>query len=159
MNLLNIVPAWLAILVSVLLVAAAIQDILVRKISNLLVLAVLVAGVAAMLVMGPRIDLWQNVLVFAVLLALGLFAYARKVLGAGDVKLIAATGLWVDLQGAPWLLAAILIAGGVLALVMLGWVVTGRGKTKEKMRKRRSVPYGVAIAAGSLLILWYGRIG
>jgi prepilin peptidase CpaA len=159
MNLLNIVPAWLAILLSILLVAAAVQDIMVRKISNLLVLAVLIAGIAAMVVMGPQVRLWQNFLVFAVLLVLGVFAYARNVLGAGDVKLFAATALWTDLAGAPRLVAAILIAGGVLALLMLGRVVVGRKPTDEKMRSRRSVPYGVAIAAGALLILWYGRVG
>ncbi|MCW3797186.1 prepilin peptidase [Sphingomonas sp. BN140010] len=159
MNLLNTVPAWLAILLSALLVAAAVQDILVRKISNLLVLAVLAAGIAAMVMVGPQVRLWQNFLVFAVLLGLGVFAYAGNKLGAGDVKLFAATALWVDLKGAPWLIAAILISGGVLALLMLAKVLIGPAAQSEGMRKRRSVPYGVAIAAGALLILWYGRVG
>ena len=159
MNLLNTVPTWLAILLSILLVAAAVQDIRVRKISNLLVLGVLILGIVAMVVMGPRVQLWQNFLVFAVLLALGLVAYTRRVLGAGDVKLFAATALWVELAGAPRLIAAVLIAGGLVALLMLGRVVIGQKQVTEGMRKRRSVPYGVAITAGALLILWYGRIG
>jgi len=159
MNLLNTVPTWLAALLSILLVGAAVQDIRVRKISNLLVLAVLILGIVAMVVVGPRVQLWQNFLVFAVLLAVGLVAYTKRVLGAGDVKLFAATALWVDLAGAPRLIAAVLIGGGVVALLMLGRVVVGQKQVTEGMRKRRSVPYGVAIAAGALLILWYGRVG
>ena len=159
MNLLNTVPTWLAALLSILLVGAAVQDIRVRKISNLLVLAVLILGIVAMVVVGPRVQLWQNFLVFAVLLGLGLVAYTKRVLGAGDVKLFAATALWVDLAGAPRLIAAVLIGGGLVALLMLGRVVVGQKQVTEGMRKRRSVPYGVAIAAGALLILWYGRVG
>ena len=159
MNLLNSVPMWLAVLLSVVLLAASVQDILVRKISNLLVLAVLIGGLAAMVIMGPQVALWQNLLVFVVLLAVGVFAYARKVLGAGDAKLIAATGLWVDLAGAPRLVAAILISGGLVALLMLIRFAIGPKVVGEGMKKRRSVPYGVAIAAGALLIVWYGRVG
>jgi len=159
MSLLNIAPLWLALVLSLLLVAAAVQDILVRKISNILVLLVMAAGGVAMVVAGPRLELWQNGAVFAALLAVGTFAYARNVLGGGDVKLLAATALWTDLQGAPRLLAAVFISGGILALLMLARALIGRRGADEKVRKRRSVPYGVAIAAGALLILWYGRIG
>ena len=159
MSLLDIAPLWLAVVLSVLLVGAAVQDILVRKISNILVLLVMAAAGVAMVMAGPRLELWQNGALFAALLAVGTFAHAGGVLGGGDVKLLAATALWTDLQGAPKLLVAVFISGGMLALLMIARALFRRRASDQKLRKRRSVPYGVAIAAGTLLILWYGRIG
>jgi prepilin peptidase CpaA len=159
MNLLNHAPLWLAAVLSVLLVGAAVQDILIRKISNVLVILVMAAAGIAMVVEGPRIDLWQNGAFFAALLAVGTFVHARGVLGGGDVKLLAATALWTDLSGAPMLLAAVFLCGGIIALLMIARVLIRRRRSDQKLRDRRSVPYGVAIAAGTLLIVWFGRVG
>jgi prepilin peptidase CpaA len=159
MNLLSIAPHWLAVVVSVLLVGAAVQDIFLRKISNILVMLVMAAAGVAMVAAGPRVDLWQNGAFFAALLAVGTFVHSRGVLGGGDVKLLAATALWTDLKGAPMLLVAVFLSGGILALLMIARVLTRRRGSDQKLRDRRSVPYGVAIAAGTLMILWSERIG
>ena len=52
--------------------------------------------------------------------------FAAGKLGGGDVKLLAATGLWFDFHGALWMLICVAISGGILALVvlilrMIGW--------------------------------------
>ncbi|URD60886.1 prepilin peptidase [Sphingomonas sp. KRR8] len=157
MNLLHIAPWWLAALLTLVLVAAAIQDIVARKISNLLVLAVLLLGLVAMVIAGIRPLLWQNWVIFAGLLVVGTVAYSRQIFGGGDIKLFAAVGLWSNLSAAPRLLVAILISGGVLALIMLAKLLVRREPGAGPLSSRRSVPYGVAIAAGALIVTWYGR--
>lgn len=157
MNLLNSVPNWLALLLSLLLVAAAAQDLWQRKISNYLVLAVLALGLVAMWLAGPASVLWQNAVVFVLAFGIGLAVFAGGILGAGDVKLIAALAAWCDLAGAPRLIAAIFIAGGALAAATLIRFAVQRGPAAGKLTERRSVPYGVAIASGAMLIVWYGR--
>ncbi|WP_114226876.1 MULTISPECIES: A24 family peptidase [Sphingomonas] len=158
MNLLGTAPWWFVALLTLVLLVAAIQDVLVRKISNLLVLGVVLLGIAAMAYLGIRTTVWQNVVIVVALLALGTIAFSHQWLGGGDVKLFAAVGLWSNFAAAPKLLAAILISGGVVALIMLARVLLPNRESGGPLRARRSVPYGVAIAAGTLLVTWYGRL-
>ena len=79
--------------------------------------------------------------------------FAAGKLGGGDVKLLAATGLWFDFHGALWMLICVAISGGILALVvlilrMIGWSENLRTKV-VLLRPKAGIPYGVAIAAGS----------
>ena len=83
-------------------------------------------------------------------------------LGGGDVKLLAAVGLWFDFSGALGMLIAVALAGGLLALLVL--VVRSIGWSEE-MRRRvvllrpgGGIPYGVAIAAGALIAMALQRI-
>ena len=157
MNLAVEAPQWLALLLTVLLLAAAAEDSVRLRISNVTVLLVMVTAVIAAVVVGPELALWQNVAVFAALLAVGTLMFAAGKLGGGDVKLLAAVGLWFDLKGALWMLLDVVLAGGVLAIMIialrsLGW--------SEKMRRRAvilrpdgGIPYGVAIAAGALIAM------
>jgi prepilin peptidase CpaA len=150
MNLITDVPAWLAGLVAIALLAAAAEDVLRLRISNITIVVVLGAAIAAMALEGFRGPLWQNALIFAAILAVGTAAFARDLLGGGDVKLLAATGLWVNLSAAVWLLASVFLAGGLVALVYI-FVRRVRGVKRTPTGNR--VPYGVAIAAGALFVL------
>ena len=157
MNLAVEAPEWLALLLTALLVAAAAEDSVRLRISNVTVLLVIGAAVVAAIVVGPALALWQNLAVFAALLAVGTPMFAAGKLGGGDVKLLAAVGLWFNLKGALWMLLDVVLAGGILAILIialrsLGW--------SEKMRRRAvilrpggGIPYGVAIAAGALIAM------
>ena len=161
MNLAVEAPQWLALLFTVLLLAAAAEDAVRLRISNMTVLLVIVAAVIAAIVVGPALALWQNLAVFAALLMVGTPMFAAGKLGGGDVKLLAAVGLWFDLKGAVWMLLDVVLAGGVLAILIialrsLGW--------SEKIRRRvvllrpgGGIPYGVAIAAGALIAMGLQR--
>jgi prepilin peptidase CpaA len=142
-------PIWLAALAAAALVAAAVEDMIRLRISNLTVLVVLAGAIAAMAYGGFHGPLWQNALIFVGILVVGTFAFARNWLGGGDVKLLAATGLWVGFEAAPWLLATIFLAGGVVALLFIA-VRKFRGKKRSEGNR---IPYGVAIAAGALFLL------
>ena len=157
MNLAADAPQWLALVVAVLLLAAAAEDAVRLKISNLIVLLVLVAAVAATIIAGPQLALWKNFVVFLGLLAIGTPMFAAGKLGGGDVKLLAAVGLWFDFTGALWMILAVVLAGGLLALVVLilrafGWSEEMRRRV-VLLRPRGGIPYGVAIAAGALITM------
>jgi prepilin peptidase CpaA len=144
-------PQWLALLLAVLLVAAAAEDAVRLRISNVTVLLVIGGAIAAAIVAGPEVRLWQNLAAFAGLLAVGTPLFAAGKLGGGDVKLFAAAALWFDLLGAAGLLLAVALSGGVLALlVLLARTLTwseGARRRVVMLRPGGGIPYGVAIAA------------
>lgn len=94
------------------------------------------------------------------LFAAGLFLFAWGLMGGGDVKLLAATGVWVgwtDLWPFIFLTA---VLGGVLAiciyfagkllktfpfLASIAWM-------KEDGGKKQPIPYGVAIGLAALIM-------
>ena len=161
MNLTAEAPQWLALILAILLIAAAVEDAVRLRISNLTVGLVLVTAIVAVITAGFELRLWQNLVVFLALLATGTSMFAAGKLGGGDVKLLASVGLWFDFAGALWLLVAVALAGGVLALLVL---VIRSFNWSEEIRRRvvllrpgGGIPYGVAIAAGALIAMAFQR--
>ena len=155
MNLLATAPWWLVALLVVCLAAAAIEDFRRLRISNLTSAAVLVGALAAMALAGLSLDLWQNFAVFVALLVLGTVAFGAGLMGGGDVKLLAALGLWVDLRGGLGLITVVFLAGGVIALAyVLARRVRRSGRAKGPAP---GIPYGVAIAAGAAILMGLQR--
>lgn len=157
MNLIPDSPIWLIAILFAALAAAAIEDFIRLRISNFTCLVVLVTALIAMLLHGFSPELWQNAVVFLVLLGGGFLLFAANKMGGGDIKLLACLGLWVDIEAAVWLLATALLAGGALALIYLAvrhWRVA---RTGEKY-KSKGIPYGIALATGAALI-FSGQLG
>lgn len=161
MNLAVESPLWLANSFALLLVLAAIEDSVRLRISNLICLLILLAALVAMAVIGPQWALWQNFAVFAVLMAIGTPLFAAGKLGGGDVKLLAVTGLWFDFDSVWRMLIAVLLAGGVLALLILAFRLINWSEAAQRrvrvLRKGAGIPYGVAIAAGALIAIGLQR--
>ena len=159
LNLVAAAPSWLLAVFGCALVAAAIEDALRLRISNVTILFVFAGAIAAAILEGPSWMLWQNFSPVAAILMIGTFAFSAGLLGGGDVKLFAATALWFDLESALWFVALTFIAGGVVAV---GYLLSRpwSGRTQGKRRERR-VPYGIAIAAGALILgyLVHGPFG
>ncbi|WP_265569678.1 prepilin peptidase [Sphingomicrobium nitratireducens] len=153
MNLIAMVPDWLAAIFAALLLAAAVEDVWRMKISNWTVLALLVAAVAAIFVVGFEVDAWKNLAILVVGLTLGTFMFSAGWMGGGDVKLTVAALVWFSVIGALQTLAAIALAGAVLVIVTM--VTRGVGLGEKK--RGRMVSYGVAVAAGSLLMAAFER--
>jgi len=146
-NLLAEAPVFARLLLVALLVGAAIEDVRRRRIANSWCAGVLaVAGVAA-IAAGPTIEMWQNGVLFALLLALGLPLFAAGWLGGGDVKLLATLGAWTTFAGAVPLLVAIFITGGVVAALSLAV------KGGKAARRSKGLPYGVPIAIGAMIVM------
>jgi len=131
-----------------LLVTAAVTDIRARIISNRLNAAIAVLAVPwwfAIHLSGYEI-LFQLGLA-AALLALFAIFFAMGMMGGGDVKLLAALGLWLPLTKMLILLEWMALGGGVLTLGML---------IAHRMRKapgKPEIPYGVAIVGAGLLVV------
>lgn len=139
----------LAALLAMLLIIAAVSDLRHRIISNRLNLAIaLTAPLAwwyADMALWPDIALQIGVAlaVFAAFVAL----FAIGGIGGGDVKMIGALALWIDVSLLTSLLMVMALVGGVIAAVM---IVRKRLSNSEQ---NPELPYGVAIAAGGLWAL------
>jgi prepilin peptidase CpaA len=149
MNLIAVAPLWLIIVLALALVAGAAEDAARLRISNITCLVVAAGAIAAMVIAGGSISLWQNLALFAAILILGTFAFSAGWLGGGDVKLLAAVGLWVDLRSGVSLLTAILLSGGLVAIAFLAFRIVCREGIKSARQRR--IPYGMAIALGTLI--------
>jgi prepilin peptidase CpaA len=158
MNLLASAPDWLTATFLILLLIAAIEDGWRMKISNLTSGAIALGAFAALLLVGPAIGFWQNLVLFLAVLVVGTFMFGRGWMGGGDIKLLAASALWFDLSSGWRLMVAIAIAGGLEALIVIGmrrlpWPESIR-KRAFLLRKREDIPYGIAIALGVALMAW-----
>ena len=161
MNLLHSAPAWLAALLYVLLVIAALEDGWRMRIGNLTSGAIAVGAFVAIALDGPIVGLWQNLLLFVGVLAIGTVFFSRNWMGGGDVKLLAAGALWCDFSTGWKMLVAVALAGGletVLILPSRGLPWSDRTLERvEFLRRRGGIPYGIAIAAGLILVTWWVR--
>jgi prepilin peptidase CpaA len=142
-----------------LLATAVITDVGWLRIPNLVPLLLAVLFVVAQ-ILSPQPNwlshLAAGLLVFAV--GFGLFAWGK--LGGGDVKLIAVVALWHGLWLLPALLLLIGLAGGVVALACIavrqsgiGTYLAAHGIDAVSLQDGAGVPYAVAIAAASALLL------
>jgi prepilin peptidase CpaA len=154
-----LLPAGLA------LVAAALHDIAARTIPNTLCLSVALLGLLLRALAGdPLPGLLAALLVFL----LALLAWRCRVMGGGDVKLLAACALLPPPGAVPGLVLAVALAGGLLGLLYLALrpllpapaaarpgTLAARALRAEAWRIRRGgpLPYAVAIALGSFFTL------
>jgi prepilin peptidase CpaA len=155
-NLLVTAPLWAVWALILLLAIATVQDSAELRISNLLSGGVVILAVVAALVVGPKLSLWQNGVGLAVVLAIGTLMFARGWLGGGDVKLFAAITAWTAGLMSLRLVATIFLCGGALAILILvarAFAPESWGKKVRILRRREGIPYGVAITAGTLLLI------
>ncbi|EKS9793881.1 MULTISPECIES: A24 family peptidase [Burkholderia] len=169
-------PYPIPLCVTLLAVAAAGTDLAARRIPNpLVVLGLAGALVAQCLLHGVLAGALGWLAGAATGFALLLPFYLLRGMAAGDVKLMLAIGAWVGAQMTVYIVLATFVAGGVGALA----VVLLRGRMRQMWTNVRallarhargtraeaadgpaaitsvgSLPYGVAIAAGTLGMLF-----
>ena len=162
MKLLVTAPDWLAGLLLLLLVLAAIQDGWRLRISDWISGLIAIGAFAALILDGPVSGIWQNFVLFVAVLAVGTFMFGRGWMGGGDVKLLAAASLWFNLSDGWKALVAIAIAGGIETLLLMiirrmPWSDGARAKALL-LKRGGPIPYGIAIALGVALMGWWLRI-
>ncbi len=151
-----------------LLVIAALHDLAVRTVPNLVVGLVVVCGIG---LAGMEHRLAAALAVSALLLLLSTILWLRGYMGGADAKLLAATGMLVTPGSIPVMLLTTALVGGLLCLPYLPGrrlftrPAPGRPRSVparllrcERWRLRRGgpLPYAVAIAAGTLFALLRG---
>jgi prepilin peptidase CpaA len=151
---------WLAVFVLMAaLLAAALSDIATYLIPHRYSIAVAVAFFA-FAIGRPLPFLIGGLGAGALLFALGALLFARRLLGGGDVKLLAVAGLWAGFDQLLLLIFASAVAGGALALTQLsplgrllpappGGAAVG-GDLYSRLRQ--PMPFGVAIALGGVCV-------
>jgi prepilin peptidase CpaA len=139
------------------LTAAAVSDLRTRRIPNALTALMALTGVAVG-VSGSGPASWQSGLIAGgISLMAGMLLHTARVIGGGDIKLFAASAIWLGPAATVSAALATAIVGGVLALFFL----RGRrpampsGGTPSRWQLDDTsdaprVPYGVAIAGGCL---------
>jgi len=132
-----------------LLLAAAASDLRTMRIPNLLPMML---AIGALLLDPP--GAWSEALsrltVAALIGVIGLVLWMRHVLGGGDLKLLAAAGLWIPLDGAATFATYLGLAGGIQSLAFLAWVKLQPTVQPHAAPGWRYMPYAVAIAGAGL---------
>ncbi len=145
----------LLVALAIALVFAAFTDVRRRQIDNWLNAAI--ALVAPLFWWASGLDLWPGVgwqlifcaIVSAILIGIAYIGYRINVLilGGGDIKLLAALSLWFTPLSYIQMLLVMSLFGGALAVAFVLRRVILKPKTPGRL------PYGVAIAFGSLWVL------
>ena len=157
-------------LLAVTCLIGAVADVRARKIPDLLTYPAMALCLGARLWLEGVGDLTTGFLsglagMGATVAWFGAFALTKKGMGWGDVKLAAVMGAAF---GMPLTLAAMLfvsVAGSFQALVSLLWagalsdtvraVLSRKPGSPGANAQDRHIPYGVAIALGSLWAMWW----
>lgn len=152
------------------LAGAAWNDIVRRIIPDWAPAGLAVLGIAAGVLRGPHALTLSAAAATALFVVLAIL-HGRGILGGGDVKLAAAITLGLPIGAIGGFLAGTALTGGVIALVHLALRplapsvqgVPGASLPRRiwaaecwRIRRRGSLPYGVAIAAGGALMLFRG---
>jgi prepilin peptidase CpaA len=161
-----------------LVLQAAVTDLAVRKVPNVLVLAGLLLALVLHCRLGPD-GAWLSAWLAGMLVGFFLFLplYILRGMAAGDVKLIAMVGAFAGPSVVCSIAAASIVAGGVLGLVLMA----ACGRWRQGMHNLRllltvlalrmagipapplvlpagasvgGMPYAVAVAAGTVWCLW-----
>ena len=172
---------WLIGILLAVVATAAVIDIRTHRIPNLLTFPSLLIALALQFAFNGTSGLILGVLGMLVGVALFLLPFALGGMGAGDVKLMAVAGAFLGPEGALWAALFSGLAGGVLVII---WgLVRGRlsrvftrtaslvvaavdprkreaagGLPNIERDKGWTVPYGVAIACGVALSIWWRGI-
>ncbi len=160
MSLLASVNVASLVLFAAALVWGATSDLLWLRIPNWVV--VTIAALYPIYVMSTAQPVaWQGALVVAGLVfAIGFALYSFRLLGGGDVKLLAAVALWAGPVQITAFMISTAIIGGLLAIVattplrLLLPYMAAATRVDVDMRQlvKLQIPYGVAIAAGGLIV-------
>jgi prepilin peptidase CpaA len=147
-----------------LMLLAAIEDLRRLVIPNALTLSLCVLwplhALTASTLLSAAAALGCAVLVFLV----GALLFSRGYIGGGDVKLLAVAVLWAGPSGAVPVLLLTGVLGGMLALFLLippaahlatlARAKLGPDEAVVKSGMTTPVPYGIAIAAAALLVIF-----
>lgn len=165
----SVIPFLLLLACVGLLLYAAVHDVIARTIPDLIPAAILVAALVLNLMSGSVL---LPLAAMAAVAAVMLLLYWLRLMGGGDVKLLVAIAFLLPPADIPPAIAAIAIAGGLLALMFLALrprlrrrrlapagrsaPLLRRAWAAELWRIRRGgpLPYAVAISAGTLFMMF-----
>ncbi len=147
------------------LLAASIHDMVARTVPDWMAIALALLGLALRATAG---SLPSGLLAGIIVFVLAALCWRRGWLGGADVKLLGAAAIIVSPNGVPTFIAAVALAGGVLALIYLaarrivaapaarrpgGLVARALRVERRRIHRGGPLPYACAIAAGFLFVV------
>jgi prepilin peptidase CpaA len=141
-------------------VLAASSDVARLKIPNWLTGALALGFLPATFFATGAVDWLSHLAAGVAVFAGAALLFACRLLGGGDVKLLAAVALWCGLHLVLPLLLLIALVGGVFALVVLALrqpllqaaIVALLRRVPLFLHHRMPIPYGVPIAIGGIAL-------
>lgn len=143
----------------VIMLHAAVTDLMYRRIRNAAVAALAAAYLPLALLAGfPAMTLLASLAAAVGVFALGVGCFAAGWLGGGDVKLAAVAVLWLGAGLAlPYLLLATLMGAGVILAILAA------RRLRRLRGPGRPLPYGPGLACAAALLIdrspWFGASG
>jgi prepilin peptidase CpaA len=141
------------------LMVAAAWDTVSFRIPNTLNLVFLALFPVAVLLAPHGPDWLWHLAAFGLVLAVGILVFSLRLLGGGDVKLMTVAALWLGWDRLIEFVTWVAIFGGVLSVVllllraqMLQPLYAHLGRPPKLLQPKADIPYGVAIAAGGLML-------
>jgi prepilin peptidase CpaA len=120
MNPFTLPPQIVEMVLLVMLLTAAVFDVLYRRIPNWLTVSGVVLGILVNTVIGPPVaGLVFSLAGLGVAFAIYVALYALRAMGAGDVKLMAAVGALVGWERWFGIFFVTALIGGVMALILV----------------------------------------
>ncbi len=153
------------------LVFAALHDVAARTIPNTASIVLALLGIATHVADGTILF---SLLIGAIVFTVSLFCWMRGWMGGGDVKLLAAAALFVAPGSVGSMIVATSLFGGVLAVIYLiarefarrialptgpaprNFIARVLRAEHWRLLRGAPLPYGSAIAAGTLFSLFPG---
>jgi len=156
-NVLSVV--WL--IFAAIMVAAAVIDLISYRIPNGLVIALLALFLVVAAVNWSSVAWVSHIAAAILIFGAGLFLYALKQMGAGDVKLLAVVALWTGVFPLPALLFFVSLCGliSMLAILALRMIAprlqshppSGHRALPRVLTKGQGIPYAIGIGPGAII--------
>lgn len=160
-------PMAFMIALSVLMVWVVLSDLIhyiIPNTLNIILLVLYIAGIILLPLTG-----WMGALAAAAIVLLpGLGLFALGLMGGGDVKLLVMLALWTGwgMTTVEFMFMTAIFGGLLVVLVLLSraligpvWVkILPRRNLPRILTRKQPVPYGIAIAAAFMWMLWMGQI-
>jgi len=143
------------------MIAAAVIDLISYRIPNTLVLALLGLFLVVAALNWNDVDWLGHIAAGILVFGAGIFLYAIRQMGAGDVKLFGVTALWAGVLGLPPLLFFVAFSGllGMLVILALRLIVprfqpsgaSGHRTLPRVLTKGQGIPYAIGIGPGAVI--------
>ncbi|MGH6948443.1 MAG: A24 family peptidase [Kiloniellales bacterium] len=145
--------------------AAAFFDVWKFTIPNWISMALVALFIVVGLTLPVPLDWLSQLAGMAIVLLGGMILYRFRFFGGGDLKLLAAAGLWAGTDSLAALIVLTALAGGALALalvvvrrvivsILVAQTVVATVTLPKVLLPGEQIPYGIGIAAGAI---WLGR--
>ena len=163
----NAIPIVFLVL-PILLAVAIYGEVRNRRIPNWLTLGGMALGLGSAFIENWLTGAWESCL--GLMIGGGVFLpfCLLGVVGGGDMKLMAAVGAIVGYPMVLRVLTDTCIAGGLLAVAIMAWkgvlltmlanvfrIIFGMARRRQGLANPPMVPYGVAIAVGTLAAVFF----